>query len=362
MSLRSRLVTIAVVSIYLAVMVLTNGTFTILDDESTIIVFAGHPVLPTLELFLSGSGQHAHPPVSDILLHLWLLTTNFSLFTLRVFANIFFIAGIFFVALSAKRIAGAKAYWASLVLGFVWPFGFQYGRITGWYCFSMFLMALLTWIYLQIIEERGYWSWAGFAITSILLLWTNYFGVVILLLLFFDFMIFHRKLAIRSVRPLLILTAAITLSFVPLLKFVLKKEAAGQAAGNAYLGLKGAMATAGYAIFSIFGSVAVAPWFLPLSIPIVVAAIALFVAIWLSPGRRWLVYFILTMMLLQLTGWMHIKRVLSLLPWLFLAMGVAMSSGASRYRKLASGAIARHGNRRLDWDRVGEALCYDQFI
>jgi hypothetical protein len=51
-------------------------------------------------------------------------------------------------------------------------------------------------------------------------------------------------------------------------------------------------------------------------------------------------YFLLTMILLQLSGHMQVKRVLFLLPWLFVAMGIAVSSGASRYPKLASGAIA----------------------
>ncbi len=92
----SRLGTLAIIAIYATVMVCTNHIYTILDDESTIIAVAGHPILPTIGLFLSGGHQHEHPPVSDILLHLWLIATGFSFFMLRVFANIFFIAGVFF--------------------------------------------------------------------------------------------------------------------------------------------------------------------------------------------------------------------------------------------------------------------------
>jgi hypothetical protein len=137
-----RLGTLAIIAIYSAVIVCTNNAFTILDDECSSIALAGHPIIPTLQLFLSGAGLHEeHPPFSNILLHLWLLATHFSFFALRIFANIFYIAGILFTALSAERIGGRRTYWVTLVLGFVWPFAFQYGRITGWYCISMFLVS-----------------------------------------------------------------------------------------------------------------------------------------------------------------------------------------------------------------------------
>ena len=340
MSARSKLFTLVIVAIYAAVMAYTNGVFTVLDDESTIVAVAGHPVLPTLTLFLSGGGQHEHPPLSDIILHLWLVMTNYSFFTLRVFANIFYILGIWLASMSAGRVGGKKAYWATLVLGFVWPFSFQYGRITGWYCVCMFLISLLTWLYLRILEERGYWSWASFTIVSILMVWSNYFGVAILLLLVVDFMMFHRILARKNTKPLLISAAVIAVSFLPLLHVVLTNVGVHTARIASDMNWKGVIATVGYPLFSIFGSVAVAPWFLPLSIPVFVFTIVLLVSIWFSRGRRWLVYFILSMILLGLSGHMDVKRVLFLLPWLYLAMGVAASSGTSRYSKLASAAIA----------------------
>ena len=48
MSLRSKLLALAIVVVYAIAMVSTNGHFTILDDESTIVSVAGNPVLPTL--------------------------------------------------------------------------------------------------------------------------------------------------------------------------------------------------------------------------------------------------------------------------------------------------------------------------
>jgi hypothetical protein len=77
-----------------------------------------------------------------------------------------------------------------------------------------------------------------------------------------------------------------------------------------------------------------------LCIPIVLAIVALFFAMWFSPGRRWLIYFLVAMALLQLSGHMNIKRVLFLMPWLFLAMAVAAFSDGARYPKAARSAIA----------------------
>ncbi len=339
MPTRSKLGTLAIVAVYAIVMICTNTHFTILDDESTIITVAGHPILPTFKLFLSGSGQHEHPPFSDMLLHLWLLATNYSFFSLRIFANIFFIAAILFIAFSAAKLAGTKAYWTTLVMGLAWPFAFQYGRITGWYCVTMFLESLLIWIYLKLLEDKGYGPWACFAFVSILLLWCNYFGVVILLLLLLDFILFHRALAIKKIKPLLLLAVFIALSFMPLIEILLKNVSQHTETIASTVGWKSAIAVVGYPVFSVFGSVAVAPWFLPMSIPIFVATIVLCASIWFSPGRRWFVYYILSMILLLLSGHMNIKRVLFLLPWLFIAIGLAACAEKSSYPKLASGSI-----------------------
>ena len=191
-------------AIYAAVMVSTNTRFTILDDESDSIAIAGRPVVAALRPFFTEVGFHElHPPAAEILMHFWLVATHYSFFLLRVFANIFFIAAVFSFPNPLKRSQGNRHTGLRLLLGFAWPFAFQYGRITGWYCLSMFLLSWVTWAYLVIIEDRGYWPWVHFGIASVLLVWSNYFGFAFLFLLLADFMIFHRNLALKRIRPLL---------------------------------------------------------------------------------------------------------------------------------------------------------------
>ena len=333
--------TVAIIAIYAAVMFNTNHIFTFLDDECMSVAFAGQPVFTTLQHFFAGTGLHEeHPPFSNILSHLWLIATRYSFFSLRIFANIFFIAAILLTALSAEKIGGTRAYWITLVLGFVWPFAFQYGRITGWYCVSTFLVSLVTWTYLSLLEDHSYRGWIAFGAAGVLLVWSNYFGFVLLFILFADFLIFHRDLAVTHVRPLLLVIALIAIAFFPLLRIALQDLAGATLPLASRMDWKNEIAMAGYPLFAIFGSVAVAPWYLPLSLPVFVSVAVLFACIWFSRGRRWLIYFVLTMLILQISAQMDIKRVLFLTPWLFLAMALAACGNVSRYPRLASCSIA----------------------
>jgi hypothetical protein len=339
MSLRSMVATGAVIAIYLAVMASTNHLFTILDDEATIVALAGHPAWTTLTLFLKGGSQNEHPPFSDILLHFWLAATHYSFFFLRIFANLFFSAGVFFCALAAKRSSGEKPYWTALLVGCLWPFAFQYGRITGWYAVCMFFVSALTWIYVRILEESKTWLWVGFGIGGVLLVWSNYFGVVILLCFLMDYLVSHWKEASKNLKSLLLVMGVIAVCFLPLLRTVLLNiqwTASDPGAG----GLKEMVAGFSFSLFSIFASVAVAPWYLPLCIPVFAGTALLILAIWFSPGRRWFLYFMAAMIVLQLSGHMSVKRVSFLLPWLLVAMALAAASARAHFPGIAAAALA----------------------
>jgi len=368
--------TLAIVAIYAAVMIRTNTRFTILDDEADSIAIAGRPLVNALRPFLTGVGFHElHPPLAEILLHFWLVATHYSLFLLRVFANIFYIASIFFTAKSAERLAGKRSYWYTLLLGLVWPCAFQYGRITGWYCLSAFLLSLATWSYLGIVEDRDRRPWVTFAIASALLVWSNYLGFAFLLLLLADFMVFHRELALRRIRLLLKVMAFVAVTFLPLLPIAIHDVVQHIAPSAASGTWRNAIAVAGYPSFAIFGSAAIAPWFLPLSIPVFLSILVLLASIWFSRGRRWLVYVALSLALLDITGNLDIKRVSFMLPWLFLAMGMAVLSGASRYPRLAlsattvivasgwigiiSGKHYATANLNEPWSKVAEVVAQD---
>jgi Dolichyl-phosphate-mannose-protein mannosyltransferase len=332
--------TVVVTVLYAAAMILTNTHFTLLDDESTIIAVAGRPVLSMLKLFLTGTGQHEHPPLSDILLHGWLLLTGYSFFALRIFANLFYIAAAITTAVTAGRLAGKRGYWFTLLLALTWPFAFQYGRIAGWYCVTMALVAWVTKEYLALVEDGDRAKWVRFCVASVLLVWTNYFGLVILVLLCIDLVVFHREILLNRLGRVLVAGFCVTVSFVPLVRAAMLSAAVGAESISGQGDLKSVIASVGYPLFSLFGSAAVAPWYLPLSIPVAMGAVALVAAVWMSRGRRWLVYFAAALVLLTLSGHITIKRIAFLLPWFFLAIGLAATSERAVSRRLAEGASA----------------------
>jgi len=332
--------TLAIVAIDAALMASTNTSFTMLDDESNSIAIACRPVAHALRPFLSGDGyRELHPPETEIIWHLWLLVTHYSFALLRLPANFLFIGAVFFTAKSAEKLAGRNAYWATLLIGLSWPFAFQYGRIAGWYTLSAFLLSVVTWMYLHIVEDRATWWWGPFTAACVIFVWSNYFGFVFLALLAADLIIFHRAFALKRPRPLVITMVVVAASFLPLLHvaFADVGEYLGSSGSGIRLGHE--IATMGYPTFAVFGSAAVAPWFLPLSLPILMATAALLIAILRSAARRWLVYVVSAMLTMELARVYDIKRVLIFLPWIFLAIGLTVARGNTRNPGLARGAV-----------------------
>ena len=109
-------------------MIGTNTRFTILDDESTIIAVAGHPIASTMSLVLAGGSQNEHPPLSDIFLHLWLRATNSLVFRLADIRKHLFCCRRLLYRESRAETGSEKAYWTTLIPEFalsvrlsVWP-------------------------------------------------------------------------------------------------------------------------------------------------------------------------------------------------------------------------------------------------
>ena len=361
---------------YLALMFCTNTRFTILDDEANSLAVANRPVVEALRPFLFNEGYRVlHPPEPEIAWHVWQLATHRSFLLLRVLANLFYLGAVLFTSKCADRIAGRRAYWGALLVGILWPFSFQYGRIAGWYTVSTFLLALVTWIYLQLLKDQKPALWVWFAVASVAFVWANYLSFVFLLLLLVDCALFHRDLIARRRWLFLMAAAVIALAFLPLLKVA--SADTQEYVGRASMGfsLKQEIVAVGYPAFAIVASAAVAPWYWALSVPVAAATTVLIAAVWFSRGRRWLVYGLLAMLAMMAFRVFDIKRVLVLLPWPFLAIGLSMIENNSRrpwpsrcavgvliiagWIGIASGQHYATTNLREPWPKVAQAVAQD---
>ena len=173
----------------------------------------------------------------------------------------FYIASVYCVSRAAEKLGGKRTYWAALILGCVWPFAFQYGRIAGWYAMTMFLLSALTWAYLAILENLGPRPWIAFSVVAVLLVWTNYFGFVFLFLLLADLLLFHKALAVTRAKWLFFTAFIIAGAFSPVFAIAVHNLAALATPFSFHLDFRNEIARFVYPAFTIFASTAVAPWF-----------------------------------------------------------------------------------------------------
>ena len=162
-------------------LVASNNYFTVIDDEAWILDAATQPVRTTIGVFLSGTGQHEHPPLYDIVLHFWLRWTGGSFEYLRLPAIVILISSdFFFLGRAAQRLAGAisaarAVVWLWRLLAFwfsLWP------PVAAWYAFSFFLVSGLTHAYLRYSRrsKRRTLDCIVLACKARRFVWTNYFG------------------------------------------------------------------------------------------------------------------------------------------------------------------------------------------
>lgn len=306
-----------------AILMATNHWFTMVDDEIAITDVAARPALQTVRAFLGGPGQHEHPPLSDLLLHAWLRLTDGNMLFLRLPSIFFYILGAWFLALAARRMAGDRAGYCALVLVLLWPYGFHFGRIAGWYSFTFMLVSLLTLVYLRYLDHPSLKSWAPVALTALALVYSNYFGWALLACLGFDLLFrFPRDFAKWM---LLLSTGAFLLAAsLPLIPaFIAELHKAGKPTSAL-----SAIPVGIYNLYCLFVSESVAPWFWAPGIAagLAIACGLLLTAIYATPAaRRLLFYFSALLLSMTFVQIGNTKRVLMLSPWLILAIGTSLT-------------------------------------
>jgi hypothetical protein len=334
--------------VYGVVMAATNSSFPFQDDEIRIIVNANYPVQHTVQLFASGIGQHEHPPLYDLLLHFWLRLTGSRMDMLRLPSIAFFLAGLWTLAAIARRAAGWRGYWVCLALGVLWPLGFQYGRLAGWYSFCFFLVALMTYNYVRLPDDWSATRWFKLGLCCGALIYTNYFGWPMIACLAIDYFLLKQSHKSLHWKPAGILGASLLLAFLPLAPSFfseVKARIGGQlSSGTWHIAALLSLAREAAKIFAISfftlsAGESVGLWLWLVSIPVM---IALLICFWLvvrrSPAqaRRIFLYGLLVlgaMSLLGLSG--EVPRIFFLAPWILLPVAVVLGTCELRWDHVA---------------------------
>ena len=304
----------------------TNPWFTIVDDECAIVDAAFNPVRVTLSAFAQANGQHHHPPLSDIFLHYWLLLTHANLSLLRLPFPLFYVLGAYALGLAAKRLGGVSCELWVLGIVALWPYGFHYARVAAWYSFCFAAVSLLTLAYLRFMESRTRSNWIWLVVAILALVYSNYFGWVLVGFLALDSFLKYRDKLSKWWLSFTATAAAILILYLPIIRvfFVLIHKQ-----GVFHVSPVSSAAFGAYTLYCTFVSESVGPWFWYLGIPACVAIGAcLLLTLRLSPWTvKWFfLYYLAAFGTLVIAHIEEAKHIVLVGPWLILSIGVTIGT------------------------------------
>jgi hypothetical protein len=313
-----------------ALLLLTNPWFGLIDDEAYQVGSAAQPLSIVATQFKTDAAQ-LHPPLPDILLHSWLTLTENSLTLLRIPSILFFVLGIWICACTAKKVAGATAASATIILGVLWPYGFHFGRYAVWLPFCFFQLACVTWAYLRWLERPSFARLFWFVFTALALLYTNFMGWAFLAALGLD-LLFRRELRSQTYwSQLAIAVVVLVAAYAPLWPQFLQLLEDHIPAISATIFL-----TFLYSLYVLVVSESIAPWVPGLSVPLILGLVVCSLVILFKAARfaRLLYASMLVLALvLALSGEINQKRVMPLGAWLLISAGIALATIPPRWRR-----------------------------
>jgi hypothetical protein len=105
---------------------------------------------------------------------------------------------------------------------------------------------------------------------------------------------------------------------------------------NVHQGFRAVLTSCALSVYTLFVSESVAPWHWQLSVPAGLAVLVCIVLIFIfepGPSRRFLVYGVILLILMGVTGTLLSRRLFFVAPWVLLPIAVAMGSIKSRWAR-----------------------------
>ena len=312
-------------------LIATNRWFTVIDDEAFIIDRAAKPVRQTIQLFLTGVGEHQHPPLYDLILHGWLRLTNGNMHLLRLPAIAFFVLGVWVLAMAAKLLGGSRSQACVLWIAALSPYGFHFGRVAVWYSFCFLLISLVTFCYLNFLSKSTRANWLWLFLSSLCLVYSNYFGWALLGCLALDYVVRNMSRVATWWLPFLATGALLLIAYVPVFAAFVSELHRGPHADFHPLSVA---ANGVYNLYCLFVSESVAPWYWVAGVS---AGLATGVCLILTllgtswPARRLLLYFFALFFIMTILGIIQPKRVMLISAWVILPVGVALGTLPKRF-------------------------------
>ncbi len=149
-------------------------------DESFSMVVSRmpwHEMLPTL------IHDYVHPPLHYFVLRGWIALFGFGLFQARLLSAIFGALAVVYLYLLAEYLFDRRTALISSLLLAISQLGVMYGQEARPYAQFQFLALLAAYLFLRAFHEGRAASWWGFVGVSVLLLYTDYFSLYLIVAL-----------------------------------------------------------------------------------------------------------------------------------------------------------------------------------
>jgi hypothetical protein len=324
----------------------TNGRFTFVDDETHMLNQAARPVGEFLASLGSLLRAHEHPPLYDIFLNVWVYLTGGVIAWLRVPSVVFFVAGMFCLSRAAGLLGGAQAARALLWLGLLWPYGFHFGRLAGWYSLVFLLISALTWAYLRHAAAPSLGNWAWVCVLGVALVCANYLGWALLFFLAVDDWLRNRAQP-GTVKRLVVTAGIFAVAYAPLWPAFLHELSVGTNLGHSWTYR---LLNLAYNVYVLFVSESVGPWFWWLGVPaaLAVAGCLLLTVVGVrGDGRRFLLFGAVLVAAMALAGVLYPRRLFVVAPWFLLSIAAGIGTIQKVYWRsalaLSLGLVAAAG-------------------
>ncbi|WP_116786930.1 glycosyltransferase family 39 protein [Flavobacterium psychrotrophum] len=130
---------------------------------------------------ISNAAHDSHPPLFDLLLHYWLTIFGTSEVVAKILPFLFALVSIYVTWLAAYKITGSKvkAYFALGLVSLNF-FHLYYSTEVRFYSLMYLLSALTLLQFWNIVNHSALKSYVWFALWGVLLLYTHYYGAILL--------------------------------------------------------------------------------------------------------------------------------------------------------------------------------------
>lgn len=162
------------------------------------------------------------PPLYQVILWVWYKLFGYTEFSGRSLSAIIGSCGMIAVYLLAKELFNSRIALYSLLISVFNYFLVFYSQETRSYAL-LFLLTCISWyFFLRVIRHKNTWLYLAYTVSTVLLLYTHYYGFLVLLsqiIVLFIFLQYHMK-NLAEIKYFLPALAVLLLSAIPLLPYM----------------------------------------------------------------------------------------------------------------------------------------------